>query len=316
MIPKRRLGQTQFELPILSFGASSLGAEFRKVSLEEVFASVRVAMELGLNFIDTSPFYGRGMSEVLLGFILSEYRRDEYTLCTKLGRYDVGHFDFSARRVAESIDVSLHRLGCGHLDIVLCHDIEFVPLRQIIDETLPALRKAQQAGKVRYVGISGYPQKIFHVIAKEAELDCVLSYNQYTLQNTRFADETIPMLKSKNIGIMNAGPFSARLLSNAPLPVWFRDPTHVQAVAKKAAEHCSNRGVDIGQLAIQFCLQNEDISTTIAGSANPNNVRKWVDWLNAPIDWDLMAEVKTILAPVHNVGHEEGLKENNGPVTS
>ena len=57
------------------------------------------------------------------------------------------HFDFSAKRVAESIDVSLHRLGTDHLDIVLCHDIEFVPMQQIVDETIPALRKAKQAGK-------------------------------------------------------------------------------------------------------------------------------------------------------------------------
>src|SRR5690606_4598946 len=147
-----KLGQTELELPILSFGASSLGAEFRGVTLDEVFASVKTALELGMNYIDTSPFYGRGMSEVLLGVALRDVPRDSYHICTKLGRYDIAHFDFSARRVAESVDVSLHRLGCGHLDIVLCHDIEFVPLQQIIDETLPALRKAQQAGKVRYIG--------------------------------------------------------------------------------------------------------------------------------------------------------------------
>ncbi len=212
---KRRLGQTDLELPILSFGASSLGAEFRSVSLDEVFASIRVALELGMNFIDTSPFYGRGMSEVLLGVALKDVPRDHYNICTKLGRYDVGHFDFSARRVAESVDVSLHRLGCGHLDIVLCHDIEFVKLDQVIEETIPALRKAQQAGKVRYIGISGYPQKIFHEVCSKAEVDCVLSYNQYTLQNTRFADETIPMLQKKNIGIMNAA-LSARDCSPIP----------------------------------------------------------------------------------------------------
>ncbi len=309
----RRLGRTNLELPILSFGASSLGAEFRSVSLPEVFRSIEVALDLGLNFIDTSPFYGRGMSEVLLGVALQDVPRDKYLLCTKLGRYDVGHFDFSARRVAESVDVSLHRLRCGYLDIVLCHDIEFVPLQQIIDETLPALRKQQEAGKVRYVGISGYPQKIFHRICAETNIDCVLSYNQYTLQNTRFADETIPMLKEKGVGIMNGGPFSARLLTNAPLPVWFRDPPEVQAAARRAAEHCHQRGVDIAQLALQFCLHNEDISTTIAGSANPDNIAKWVRWAEQPIDQQLLAEVLDILAPVKNIGHREGLPENNDP---
>lgn len=305
------MGATGLELPVLSFGASSLGAEFRSVQIDEIFESVRVALELGLNFIDTSPFYGRGMSEVLLGIALRDVPRDQYTLCSKLGRYDVGHFDFSAKRVAESVDVSLHRLGTDHLDIMLCHDIEFVPLQQIVEETLPALRRIQQSGKVRFVGISGYPMKIFDVISSQAELDCILSYNQYTLQNTTLADDLIPKLKAKNIGIMNGGPFSARLLTNATLPVWFRDPKNVQAAAKEAALYCQKQGVDIAQLALQFSCANKDITTTIAGSANPKNIRKWVQWLESPVDTALMSEVISILQPVKNVGHLEGLPENN-----
>src|SRR2546423_14118717 len=152
---KRLLGKTGLRLPILSFGASSLGQEFRTVSLDEALSSVRVALDHGLNFIDTSPFYGRGMSEVLLGIALRDVPRESYTLCTKLGRYDLEHFDFSARRVAESIDVSLHRLGTDYLDIILCHDIEFVPMQQVVDETLPAPRKVQRAGKVRFIGFTG-----------------------------------------------------------------------------------------------------------------------------------------------------------------
>lgn len=307
----RRLGQTDLQLPILSFGASSLGAEFRSVKLDEVLASVRVALELGLNFIDTSPFYGRGMSEVMLGLGLKGVPRDSYTLCTKLGRYDLQHFDFSAKRVRESVDVSLHRLGCGHLDIVLCHDIEFVPMQQIVDETIPALREVQKAGKVRYIGFSGYPMKIFKFICDQTDVDCVLSYNQYTLQNTRFADEAVPYLKSKGVGVMNAGPFSARLLTNAPLPAWLKEPEEVKAAARKAAELCASRGVDIAQLALQFSLANEDITTTVSGSANPDNIRKWAKWAAEPIDQALLAEVLEIFKPVKNLGHVEGLPENN-----
>src|SRR5690606_34929034 len=138
----------------------------------------------------------------------------------------------------ESVDVSLHRLGTDHLDIVLCHDIEFVPMQQIVDETIPALRRAREAGKVRFIGFSGYPQKIFRVVCDQAEVDCVLNYNQYTLQNTRFLDETVPYLKAKEIGVMNAGPFSARLLTNAPLPAWLKEPEEVKAAARNAAALC------------------------------------------------------------------------------
>jgi L-galactose dehydrogenase len=307
----RTLGATGLELPILSFGASSLGQEFRRVTVEEALASVRVALEAGLRLIDTSPFYGRGMSEVLLGLALRDVPRDDYLLCTKLGRYDLAHFDFSAKRVAESVDVSLHRLGTDHLDIVLCHDIEFVPMQQIVDETLPALRAAQQAGKVRYVGFSGYPQKIFRFICDQTEVDCVLNYNQYTLQNTRFADETIPYLQAKGIGVMHAGPFSARLLTDAPLPAWLKEPEPVKAAARQAADLCRERGSSIAKLALQFAVANQAIATTIAGSANPDNINNWSKWIAEPIDEELLGDVRAIFAAVKNIGHAEGLPENN-----
>ncbi len=307
----RRLGQTDLNVPILSFGASSLGAEFRTVTLDEALGSVRVALDCGLSLIDTSPFYGRGMSEVLLGIALKGIPRDRYLLCTKLGRYDLTHFDFSARRVAESVDVSLHRLGTDHLDIVLCHDIEFVPMQQIVDETIPALRRIQQAGKVRYIGFSGYPMKIFRTILDQVPVDCVLSYNQYTLQNTRFADEVVPYLQTRGVGVMNAGPFSARLLTNAPLPSWLKEPEAVKSAARLAAAHCAARGVDIAKLALQFSLRNTTIATTVAGSANPANIRQWAKWAAEPIDDSLLTEVQAIFGPVKNIGHIEGLPENN-----
>ena len=307
----RPLGRTGLEVPILAFGASSLGAEFRSVTLDEALESVRAALDCGLTLIDTSPFYGRGMSEVLLGIALEGVPRDDYLLCTKLGRYDLAHFDFSARRVAESVDVSLHRLRTDHLDIVLCHDIEFVPLGQIVEETLPALRKVRDAGKVRFIGFSGYPQKIFRSICDRTDVDCVLSYNQYTLQNTRFATETLPWLTERGIGAMNAGPFSARLLTDAPLPAWLKEPEPVKAAAREAAALCRSRGTPLAKLALQFALADPAIATTIAGSANPANVRAWARWAAEPLDDDLLRDVQALFEPVRDIGHVEGLPENN-----
>jgi aryl-alcohol dehydrogenase-like predicted oxidoreductase len=251
------------------------------------------------------------MSEVLLGVALKGVPRESYTLCTKLGRYDLQHFDFSAKRVAESVDVSLHRLGTDHIDIMLCHDIEFVEMQQIVDETIPALRKIQQQGKVRFIGVSGYPMKIFRFVLDQTDLDVALSYNQYTLQNTRFVDEIVPLLKQRDVGAMNAGPFSARLLTNAPLPKWLKEPEDVKAAARRAAELCGKRGSDIAKLALQFSCANPDIATTIAGSANPENIRNWAKWIAEPIDEQLLREVQEIFRPVKNIGHKEGLPQNN-----
>jgi aryl-alcohol dehydrogenase-like predicted oxidoreductase len=266
-----------------------------------------------MNFIDTSPFYGRGMSEVLLGIALRGVPRSRYMLGSKLGRYDRDHFDFSARRVVESVDVSLHRMRVDYLDVMLCHDIEFVDMEQIVAETLPALRKVQQQGKVRFIGVSGYPMNVFKYVLDRTELDVILSYNHFTLQNTMLAD-LVPYLKGKGVGIMNAAPFSARLLTNAPLPPWHKAIPEVRQLCRQAADHCSRRGVDIAQLALQFSLAHPDMATCIVGSANPANVRLWAEWAQQPLDNQLVAEVQQILAPIHNWFYIEGRPENNDPL--
>lgn len=309
----RPLGNTGIDLPILSFGASSLGAEFRSVNLDEVMKSTTTALDLGMNFIDTSPFYGRGMSEIMLGQGLKGIPRDSYLLGTKLGRYSDIHFDFSAKRVEESIHISLHRLGTDHLDVLLMHDVEFVSLPQIWERTWPAMLKAKEQGKVRAIGFSCYPMKTFHTVLDHIEdtCDCVLSYNQYTLQNTLFEESLLPRLLEKNIGAINAGPFSARLLTNAPLPDWLKEPEEVKTAARQAAKLCEDRGIDIAQLALQFSCAQQDIASTVAGSANPENIKKWAQWLTEPTDPTLLEEVQAIFEPVKNTGHIEGLPENN-----
>ena len=307
---RRPLGNTGLEVTVLGFGASSLGAEFRSIDIGEAIESVQVALDRGFNLIDTSPYYGRGLSESLLGFALEGIPRDSYFLCTKLGRYAPNHFDFSARRVVESIDISLERMRTDHLDIILCHDIEFVELSQIVEETIPAIRQVQQQGKVRFVGISGYPMKIFREVAEQTELDVILSYNHYTLQNTMLADQ-VEYMMSKQIGIMNAAPFSARLLTSAPLPVWHKATDEVRNICQTAAEHCKSAGTDIAKLALQFSIENPDFSTCITGSANPQRVAQWAKWAQQPIDRQLLTEVLEILKPIHNWFYIEGRPENN-----
>lgn len=306
----RPLTGTDLQLSVLGFGASSIGQEFRQVDLGEALRSVEVALDGGVNYIDTAAYYGRGMSELLLGRILPGLPRESFVLSTKLGRYAPQHFDFSARRVAESVDLSLERMRLEHLDIVFCHDIEFVDMRQIVDETLPALREQVAAGKVRYIGVSGYPMKMFRYILEHAEVDVILTYNHYTLQND-MALELLPICEQKNVGVINAAPFSARLLSDAPLPVWHKATPEVREVAQAAAEHCRRRGTEIAKLALQYSLAHPGFASCVTGSANPERVRQWLQWIEEPLDEELVHEVKQILKPIHNWVYCEGRPENN-----
>ncbi len=305
----RPLGRTGMELSILGFGASSIGQEFRQVDMGEALRAVHVALDGGMNYIDTAAYYGRGMSEIMLGRLLPEIPRDRYFLSTKLGRYAPQHFDFSAKRVAESIDISLERMRIDHIDMVFCHDIEFVDTKQVFEETLPALRQQVEKGKVRFIGVSGYPMNIFKQTIAQADVDVLLTYNHYTLQND-MALELVPLCQEKGIGLINAAPFSARLLTNAPLPSWHNATPEVRQVAAAAAAHCQSKGSDIAKLALQYAVANESFASCVTGSANPDRVAQWLQWLDEPMDETLVAEVLEILKPIHNWVYTVGLPEN------
>lgn len=306
----RKLGKTSLNLPILGFGASSIGAEFGQRDFGQSLESVSTAIELGIRFIDTAAYYGRGMSEILLGQILPEYSRESLVISTKLGRYAPSHFDFSAKRVRESIDVSLERMGLEYLDIVFCHDIEYGDIQQVIEETLPALHRQVEKGKVRYLGISGYPMKIFERVIPTGLIQCAITYNHYTLQND-MATRLIPLAATHGVGLINAAPFSARLLSHLPLPPWHKATHDVRRVAAEAVEYCRAQGSCIEKLALQFSTQNPAFSSCLVGSARSSEIRQWVDWLQEPIDTSLMQQVQSILKPIHNWFYVEGRPENN-----
>ena len=307
---KRPLHGTGLELSVLGFGASSIGAEFRPIDVGEALRCVNIALERGMNYIDTAAYYGRGMSEVMLGRVLPQIPRDSYILSSKLGRYAPQHFDFSAKRVAESVDISLERMQIDHIDIMFCHDIEFVDLDQVVNETIPALREQVEKGKVRFIGVSGYPMKIFTEMLSRSDLDVVLTYNHYTLQND-MALSLIEPCREQNVGLINAAPFSARLLTNLELPVWHKATDEVREIAAKAAAHVRDRGSDIAKLALQYSVANEDFSSCVTGSAKPDRVNQWCDWLEEPMDEVLVSEVKEILKPIHNWVYVEGRPENN-----
>ncbi len=307
----RPLGKTGLNLSVVSYGAASMGNEYGNAADESrSIRSLHVALDGGVNFIDTSPYYGRTLAEKVLGRAFKEIPRDRFLLGTKCGRYDVAGFDFSYDRILRSVDESLQRMGVDHIDIMQCHDIEFDDMQRVVDEALPALRKAREQGKIRFIGVTGFPLNIFRYILDRTELDCMLSYCHYSLNNTSLLG-LIPYLKAKGVGIMSASPFSERLLTRQPLPPWHHAPDALKAQCRKAVEFCDAKGVDIAKLAFQFTLQNPDITTSVPGTANPDNMAAMLRWLHEPVDHELIAEVMRLLEPTKNVLWRVGRQENS-----
>lgn len=309
----RKLGETGLDVSALSFGASSLGSVFKPIDEGEGVRTVHTALDLGINLIDVSPYYGLTKAETVLGKALKEVPRDRYLLSTKAGRYGESEFDFSPERLASSVEESMRRLHVDYVDILLLHDIEFVPLEPIIHESIPALQRLKEQGKIRLYGISGFPLSMFEKVLAQAPVDVMLSYCHYALNNDRL-NGLLPLVEEKGVGLMNASPLSMGLLSSQGPPDWHPADEEVKAACREAARCCRDNGLDLAKLAIQYAVSNEAIPTTLVGTASPANLANNVSWLEEPVDEAALAQVRRILEPVHNRTWKVGLDENNGEV--
>jgi len=305
------LGNTDLKVSQLAFGGSSLGSVFKEIDESEGIRAVHLAVDHGINLIDTAPYYGATKAETVLGKALRTLPRERYYLATKVARYgpDAADFDFSAERVTASVDESLLRLGIETIDFIQVHDIEFGDLNQIVNETIPALRKVQTMGKVRFVGISGLPLKLFAHVMDQVEVDQIQSYCHYCLNDTSLI-ELLPYLQGKKVAIFNAAPLAMRLLSNEGPPDWHPAPEILKAKCDEAARFCREHGSDIGTLALQFSTANPEIPTCIVGTASPSRILNYIREIEQPMDPAILSGVQEILAPVHNMSWPSGLPVN------
>jgi len=308
------LGRTGLSVSAVGFGGSPIGSVFRPVTQGEADAAVRGALDAGINYFDTAPYYGATAAETALGHALRGVPRERYVLATKVGRYgaEARHFDFSAARIERSVDESLTRLGCGHVDLIQVHDMEFGSLAQVWGETLPALDRLRTTGKVRFVGITGLPLAALRAVHQRARpiVDAVLSYAHGTLSDQTFlpyADE----LRQAGVGVINAAPLTMGLLTHRPLPPWHPAPGVLRAAAAAAAGFCAGRGANLADLAMQYSFGLPGMDCTVVGFASEEEVRHAVACASQIPDPELLAGVQALLAPAQGVTWLSGRPENN-----
>ena len=305
----RRLGNTDLNVSRIGFGAATLGNEFGPTDPLQDARAVDVALEQGVNYFDVSPYYGLTLAEQRLGAALKG-KRDQAVLSTKCGRYGRAEFDFSARRVKAGFEDSLLRLRTDYVDLLLAHDCEFVPERQVIEETLPALRDLQSQGKARYIGITGYSPANLMRIAAACPVDVVLSYCRYNLLNTQMSDALIPFARKQGIGLINASPLNMGLLTPQGAPEWHPAPPEVREAAQTIVRMCRERGVDVVGIALRFATSDPYVASTLVGMATEGDVLANVRALDVPLDEDLVRELQAAVGPALNGSWPSGLSEN------
>jgi L-galactose dehydrogenase len=307
----RKLGKTDLNVSVVGFGCAPLGDIFGTMDPKEGERAVHLAVDSGINFFDTSPYYGVTLSETRLGAALAG-RRDKVVLATKCGRYGKADFDFSAKRVIASMDESLQRLQTDYIDLFHVHDVEFGDVELIIHETLPALRQLQQQGKARYIGVTGYPPKVLRRIAEPVPVDAILTYCHYDLLNTGMDGVLTAFAQERGIGLINASGLHMGMLTEQGPSDWHPASAAVKEAARKAVEYCRSHGANISEVALRFCLDHPYVSSTLVGIGNTQQVEAGLKLMRMSTDHELIRQLETIIAPVFNAEWPVGRPENQG----
>ncbi|KAL8934241.1 MAG: hypothetical protein Q9216_006004 [Gyalolechia sp. 2 TL-2023] len=238
-------------------------------------AIVHEALALGVRAFDTSPYYGP--AEDLLGaaldtpFVHHSFPRRDYFLLTKVGRISGNEFDYSASWITHSVQRSLERLHTDYLDVVYCHDVEFVLPEEVLTAVTELRRIRNEKGVIKYVGISGYPvitlcELAEMILEKTGEpLDIVMSYANFTLQNTRLASVALPRLKTAGVDVVpNASVLGMGLLRRKGVPIgaqgdFHPSPEDLRAAIQAASDWSDAQDIKdkrIEKVAIRWAFEN------------------------------------------------------------
>lgn len=307
----RTLGNTGLSLSVLAFGTAPLGDMFGPADEKSALATVGTALDSGINFFDSSPYYGDGLAERRLGKALRTHRQEVF-IGTKAGRYKNDQFDFRPARIRESLERSLRLLKTDYVDILQLHDIEFVKLDEVFTESYPELVKLRDEGKVRFIGMTGYPMHALRRAATETRLDTVLSYAHYTLLNTQLSTDLIPVCNERGTGVINAAAVSLGLLTASGSRFLHHPATDaIKSAAAGVTRYCQELGVDVAFLANQFSIQRSGASTTVVGTTTAEHLETAVRAASTPIDEQLLSKVLSRTAHVQKVSWLSGRMENN-----
>ncbi|MEZ4659706.1 MAG: aldo/keto reductase [Caldilineaceae bacterium] len=277
-LPRRRLGKTGLDIPVIPFGTQGFGNNFGFVSDEDAVALVKHAIALGVNHFDCARCYGDSLRK--LGLALLEIPRESVIITGRLcchsaaqwGFYGEGEPDYSAERVIRDVEDQLTILNTDYFDGMLIHDPRQIEPTLAKGGTLEGLLQLKGRGLVRNVGYGMRPHE-FHLKAiATGDVDLMLCFNDYNLIRQTATDALLPAAAAAGIGVMNGWSILRGLLTGIDIDEArekgrYKNDADVDA-ARRIWQWCKHEEVNLLQLAIQFCLKEERIHANPIGSLN------------------------------------------------
>ena len=325
---KRQLGQTSVWLPQFGFGGAGLGNLFDDIEETTADDTLAAAWSEGVRYYDTSPWYGRGLSEHRFGRALFRRPRDEFIISTKVGRLfrapddirafaaserawhyglDFAHrHDYTYEGVMRSFEDSLQRLRMNRIDLLLIHDLDSLVLgsERLVDAHLAqlatggmaALQDLKAAGKIKAIGAGVNQTGTIPKFLEMLDLDFFLVALPYTLAEQPVLDTEFPLCQKRGVGVIIGAVFASGILATGPAPgakYNYREPTREETDRIRRIEAvCRKFNTPLAAAALQFTLHHPAVASIIPGAIHPSQVKKNIELFHHDTPEGLWSELK------------------------
>jgi len=286
----QQLGKSDLKISRIGFGCMSL-----QPANQQSEKILHRAIELGINYFDTADLYDKGANEELLGKAF-RHKRGQIILATKAGnqwRADGSGWDWNPGKdyILQCAEQSLKRLQTNHIDLFQLHG---GTMDDPIEETIEAFEQLVKEGKIRYYGISSIRPNVIRHWSAHSNIVSVMT--QYSLLDRRPEEETLHLLKEKNIGVVVRGSVAQGLLANKPAKPYLNYSEEEVVKAANAIRSLSNDQRTAAQTAIQFVLNHPSVTSAIVGIRTMEQLEAAVNTLQAPfLSKEEQEEIKNII---------------------
>ncbi|WP_306260857.1 aldo/keto reductase [Pararhizobium sp. IMCC21322] len=308
------------DLPQLGFGGAPIGGLLDPVDDAAALDAVSAALECGIRYFDTAPFYGFGLSERRLGDVVRG--ADDIIISTKVGRLlkpglpgDPAafgwpnplpfhpQFDYGYAAVMRSFEDSLQRLGRDHVDILFLHDIgpfthtdpdeETRHFKDAMSGGYKALDELRRAGNIKAIGIGVNEIDVSMRALDHGDWDVFLLAGRYTLLEQHALGEFLPKCAAKSVRIIIGGPFNSGILVGGTTWNYETAPAEIVNRVKGLTEVCTAHNVPLPAAALKFPLAHSSVSSVIPGVRTPEEFSQLMDWWKTDIPAALWTDMKS-----------------------
>jgi len=312
MIRRRIIPRAKIEVSEIGFGAAPLGNLYHPITDHDAKTTLERALAAGMNYVDTAPHYGHGLSERRTGDTLRA--RQDIVLSTKVGRLlradpalrgDAGeregfrsplpfarYYDYTYSGVLRSYEDSLQRLGVARIDLLYVHDIGarthgadnaryFEQLTE--GGGFKALERLRDEGAIAGFGVGANEWQVGLEALLHADCDVMLLAGRYTLLEQEALQQFLPLCLDRQVSVIIGGAYNSGILATGtaqggPLRYDYGDaPADIVARVARLEAHCREFDVPLAAAALQFPLAHPAVASVLLGLGSPEQVEETVN---------------------------------------